>query len=126
MASILIVEDNELSRDLVVRRLVKRGHCVREAATGEECCKLLSSLDFDLIVLDLGLPDWDGWELARHLKQDSRTAAIPILAWTAHARAEDRTRALACGCDEFETKPLALNTFMAKVQSLLKAESVVA
>ncbi|MBM3760086.1 MAG: response regulator [Acidobacteria bacterium] len=119
MARILIIEDNEMDRELLVRRLSKQGHELRLAASGEAGIEMAESAGTDLIVLDLGLPGMDGWEVAAVLRRQSATRAIPILAVTAHARQCDLERALLCGCDEFETKPVSGDRLTAKVNRLL-------
>lgn len=124
MARILIIEDNELNRELVVRRLVKRGLEVIEAVDGEHGLEAAERELPDLIVLDLGLPGVDGWEVARRLKAASATQAIPILALTAHARLEDLERARVAGCDEIETKPVVLERFLGKLRHLLESNAL--
>ena len=119
MARILIVEDNEMNRDLITRRLTKRGYVVIEAVDGDQGLEVATSENPDLIVVDLGLPGMDGCELTRRLKATPTTKQIPVLALTAYARAEDRDRALAAGCDEFETKPIILEVLLTKIRSLL-------
>lgn len=124
MARILIVEDNELNRDLVVRRLIKRGYCVLEAVDGEQGLELAVSDVPDVIVLDLGLPGMDGWEVARRLKSNCATREIPIMGLTAHARSEDLARAREAGCDAIETKPVVLERFLGQVRELLRLRAV--
>lgn len=121
MARILIIEDNEMDRDLLVRRLAKQGHELTLAASGEAGVELAETAEPDLIVLDLGLPGMDGWEVAAVLKGQSATKSIPILVVTAHARQCDLERALLCGCDEFETKPVRGERLIEKVNLLLEA-----
>lgn len=125
MARILIIEDNEMDRDLLVRRLGKQGHELLLANTGEAGIEIAESGGIELILLDLGLPGIDGWEVAAVLKHQSATGEIPILAVTAHARQCDVERALLCGCDEIETKPVNGDRLMEKVNRLvtLRAES---
>ncbi len=119
MAKILIVEDNEMNRDLINRRLSKRGYLVVEAIDGDQGLKMAVQESPDLIVVDLGLPGMDGCELTRRLKAGPATEQIPVLALTAYARSEDRERALAAGCDDFETKPIQLEALLAKIKVLL-------
>ncbi len=119
MAKILIVEDNEMNRDLITRRLAKRGYLVIEAIDGDQGLKLATDERPDLIIADLGLPGMDGCELTRRLKAGRATEQIPVLALTAYARTEDRERALAAGCDEFETKPIQIETLLTKIKNLL-------
>lgn len=119
MARILIVEDNEMNRDLLTRRLTKRGYSVMEAVDGDQGLQVANAENPDLILVDLGLPGMDGCELTRRLKASSTTRQIPVLALTAYARVEDRDRALAAGCDEFETKPIVLEALLKKIKNLL-------
>lgn len=119
MAKILIVEDNEMNRDLITRRLAKRGYLVIEAVDGNQGLEIATQESPDLIVADLGLPGMDGCELTRRLKAGQATKQIPVLALTAYARTEDRERALAAGCDEFETKPIQFETLLTKIKHLL-------
>jgi CheY-like chemotaxis protein len=119
MARILIVEDNEMNRDLLTRRLTKRGYSVMEAIDGDQGLQVANAENPDLILVDLGLPGMDGCELTRRLKASSTTRQIPVLALTAYARVEDRDRALAAGCDEFETKPIVLEALLKKIKNLL-------
>ncbi len=123
MARILVVEDNELNRDLIVRRLMRRGYEVLEASDGHQGLEKAQVERLDLIVTDLGLPGMDGYELARRLKADENTKMIPLLALTAYARNEDRERAMAAGCNEFETKPIVLESLLRKICALLKQPS---
>ncbi len=119
MAKILLVEDNEMNRDMLGRRLEKRGYQVAIAADGPTGLALARSGSPDLILMDMSLPGIDGWEASRQLKADPATAAIPIIALTAHAMAEDREKALAAGCNEYETKPVELTSLLAKIELLL-------
>jgi len=119
MAKILIIEDNEMDQDLMVRRLGKQGHELALAATGEAGIEMAESWDTDLIVLNLGLPGMDRWQTTAVLKQRASTCDIPILVVTAHARQCDLERALLCGCDAFETKPVSGERLIAKTNELL-------
>jgi CheY-like chemotaxis protein len=119
MAKLLFVEDNEMNRDMLTRRLEKRGYQVVLAADGATGIAMANTEKPDLILMDMSLPGIDGWEASRQLKADVSTAPIPIIALTAHAMAEDRERALAAGCDEYETKPVDLTSLLAKIDSLL-------
>jgi two-component system cell cycle response regulator DivK len=119
MAKILLVEDNEMNRDMLTRRLEKRGYQLTSAADGPTGIALAHTAAPDLILMDMSLPGIDGWEASRLLKADTTTAAIPIIALTAHAMAEDREKALAAGCDEYETKPVELSSLLAKIETLL-------
>ena len=117
---ILLVEDNEMNRDMLSRRLVLRGH---EVVIAEDGCMALEMAlrEFpDLILMDMGLPVMDGWEATRRLKADARTASVPVIALTAHAMADDRMRALEAGCDDFDTKPIDLDRLLGKVEALVR------
>jgi CheY-like chemotaxis protein len=120
---ILIVEDNEMNRDVLSRQLARRGYRVETAADGLQGLAAASACRPDLILLDLGLPDIDGWEVARRLKADAATRDIPVIALTAHAMAEDREKALAAGCDDFDTKPIDLGILLEKITRLLARTS---
>jgi CheY-like chemotaxis protein len=118
---ILVVEDNDLNRDVLSRRLVRQGFEVLAAANGQDGMSLARGERPDLVLLDLGMPDVDGWECARQLKQAHVTASIPIIALTAHAMLGDRERALAAGCDDFDTKPIDFAALLKRIDRLLQA-----
>ena len=119
MPTILLVEDNELNRDMLQRRLEKRGYIVVVAEDGEACLIMAEAAQPDLILMDLGLPVMDGWEATRRLRANAATEGIPILALTAHAMAGDEHKALAAGCDEYESKPIAFERLLEKMERLL-------
>jgi CheY-like chemotaxis protein len=119
MARILLVEDNEMNRDMLSRRLERRGYEVIVAVDGEEGVALAKADAPDVVVMDLSLPGIDGWEATRRLKAADETRAIPVLALTAHAMAGDREKALEAGCDDFDTKPVDLPRLVAKIEGLL-------
>ena len=119
MAKLLLVEDNELNRDMLARRLEKRGFQVVIATDGLAGIEMARKEMPDLILMDMSLPGLDGWQASRQLKSDNVTARIPIIALTAHAMAEDREKAMAAGCNEYETKPVELASLLAKIQALL-------
>jgi len=119
MAKILLVEDNEMNRDMLSRRLTKRGYDVTMAVDGQEGVDSAVAQQPDLILLDMSLPVLDGWTAARMLKADRATAAIPIIALTAHALAGDREKALEAGCEDYDTKPVDLARLIEKIQALL-------
>lgn len=119
MKRILIVEDNEMNRDVLSRRLVRRGYAVQLATDGPSGLAMARTCDPDLILMDLGLPDIDGWECARRLKADAVTSQIPIIALSAHAMVGDRQKALDAGCDEFDTKPIDFPALLNKMDRLL-------
>jgi CheY-like chemotaxis protein len=119
MKKILLIEDNEMNREMLARRLLKRGFEMLLAEDGLIGVDKAQKQKPDLILMDMSLPNLDGWEASRQLKADPATVGIPIIALTAHAMAEDREKALAAGCDEFETKPVDLASLLAKMETLL-------
>jgi CheY-like chemotaxis protein len=119
MKRILIVEDNELNRDVLSRRLERLGYSILQAAHGQDGLSLAHTADPDLILMDLGMPEIDGWECARRLKALPETKAIPIIALTAHAMRGDRQKALDAGCDDFDTKPIDFAGLVEKIERLL-------
>ncbi len=124
MPKILIVEDNEMNRDMLSRRLLKRGFAVETAVDGLDGIVQATREQPDLILMDLNLPEIDGWEATRALKTDSRTSHIPIVALTAHAMVGDRERALQGGCDDFATKPIDFASLIAIIQKFLPVNKV--
>jgi CheY-like chemotaxis protein len=119
MPRVLIVEDNAENRDMLSRRLVRRGYAVAVAEDGHAGVAAARQTRPDLVLMDLSLPGLDGWEATRQLKADPETCAIPVIALTAHALAEDRARALEAGCDEFDIKPVELERLLGKMSSCL-------
>ena len=119
MAKILLVEDNEMNRDMLSRRLIKKGFEVVIAVNGQEGVDMATSETPDLILLDMSLPVMDGWTAAGHLKANADTKDIPVIALTAHAMAEDKEKALAAGCDDFDTKPVDFNGLREKIGKFL-------
>jgi two-component system, cell cycle response regulator DivK len=119
MATILLVEDNEMNRDMLSRRLTRRGHRVLIAVDGGQGVQMAQAEGPDLILMDMSLPVLDGWEATRRLKAASETQAIPIIALTAHAMAGDREKALAAGCDDYDTKPIEFTRLLGKIQVFL-------
>ena len=119
MARLLLIEDNELNRDMLSRRLQRRGHEVLTAADGERGIAIAVAWLPDLILMDMSLPILDGWEATRRLKGDAATAGIPIIALTAHAHSSDRERAISVGCDDFDTKPVDLTRLLEKIAARL-------
>lgn len=119
MAKILLVEDNEMNRDMLSRRLERKGYRVVMAIDGDEGLRLALSEQPDLILMDMSLPVIDGWEATRRLKSDPTTQRIPVIALTAHAMSDDRTRAMDAGCDDYDTKPVELARLLGKVETLL-------
>ena len=119
MPKILLVEDNEMNRDMLSRRLERRGYQVVIAVDGEQGVAMAQSEAPDLILLDMSLPVLNGWEAARQLKAASETRAIPIIALTAHAMLGDREKAIEAGCDDFDTKPVEFQRLLEKIEALL-------
>jgi two-component system, cell cycle response regulator DivK len=119
MPSILVVEDNEASRDVLARRLERRGYRIVVAMDGQQAVAVAKSTRPDLILMDLGLPIIDGWEATRQLKADPSTRHIPIIVLSAHAMTDDRELALAAGGDDFDTKPIRFQPLLEKIHSLL-------
>ena len=119
MHKILIVEDNEMNRDMLSRRLLRKGYAIETALDGLECLSAVERQRPDLILMDMGLPKMTGWEAAKALKSNPDTASIPIIALTAHATSNDRVEAVNAGCDDFDTKPVELNRLLEKMQALL-------
>ncbi|HEX6595662.1 MAG TPA: response regulator [Acidimicrobiales bacterium] len=123
MATILLVEDNELNRDMLRRRLQRKGYDVVIAVDGAEGVSTARSVAPSIILLDMSLPVLDGWEVARRLKAGEDTRSIPIIALTAHAMAGDRERAVEAGCDDYDTKPIDLSRLLGKVEALLSGRA---
>jgi two-component system, cell cycle response regulator DivK len=119
MPKILLVEDNEMNRDMLSRRLQRKGYSVITAEDGEKGLLLARSEMPDLILMDISLPVMSGWEVTRLLKADEATRNIPIIALTAHAWITDREKALEAGCDEYDTKPVEFARLSEKMDSLL-------
>ena len=121
MTKILLVEDNEMNRDMLSRRLIRRGYEVAIAIDGQQGLAMAQSESPDLILMDMSLPVVDGWEATRRLKADDRLRHIPVIALTAHAMANDRDKALEAGCNDYDTKPIELPRLLAKMDVLLVA-----
>lgn len=119
MPKILLVEDNEMNRDMLSRRLARRGYEVSLAEDGEEGLARAREEVPALILMDMSLPVLDGWEATRRLRADPELSGIPIIALTAHAMSGDREKAMAAGCDDYDTKPIDLARLLAKIESLL-------
>jgi two-component system, cell cycle response regulator DivK len=123
MSKILLVEDNEMNRDMLSRRLERRGFEVIMAADGEQGLVMAESERPDLILMDMSLPVLDGWEATRRLKSASQTQSIPIIALTAHAMAGDEAKALSVGCDDYDTKPIEMSRLLDKIQKHLDGKN---
>jgi two-component system cell cycle response regulator DivK len=119
MPRILVVEDNEMNRDMLSRRLARKKYEVLVAVDGGEGVVMARSEAPDLILMDMSLPVVDGWEATRQIKASPETKAIPIIALTAHAMSGDREKAMEAGCDDYDTKPIELPRLLAKVENLL-------
>jgi two-component system, cell cycle response regulator DivK len=119
MAKILLVEDNEMNRDMLTKRLQRRGYDVVVAVDGGEGVAMAESEAPDLILMDMSLPVVDGWEATRRIKAAPATSAIPVIALTAHAMAGDQEQAMAAGCDDYDTKPVELTRLVEKIQAFL-------
>lgn len=120
MTKILLVEDNDLNRDMLTRRLTKRGYEVLTATDGEQGLVLAQAEQPDLVLMDMSLPGIDGWETTRRLRAGAGTSTIPVIALTAHAMAGDRERALEAGCDDYDTKPVEMDRLLLKIESLTR------
>lgn len=121
MAKILLVEDNEMNRDMLSRRLERKGFTVLIAVDGEAGVEMTQSEKPDLVLMDLSLPGIDGWEATRRLKGDPATSSIPIIALTAHALSEDEGKSKAAGCDDFDIKPVDLKRLLGKINAFLES-----
>jgi CheY-like chemotaxis protein len=119
MPKILLVEDNEMNRDMLSRRLSRKGYELVIAVDGQQGVDLAHSEKPDLILMDMSLPVKDGWTATRELKADDSTKSIPVIALTAHAMSGDREQALAAGCDDYDTKPIELPRLLGKIETLL-------
>ena len=119
MTTILIVEDNEMNREMLTRRLQRKGYEILIAIDGETGIELAREKSPDVILMDMSLPVMDGWEATRRIKADDGLRHIPVIALTAHAMANDRDKALEAGCDDYDTKPIALPRLLGKIEGLL-------
>jgi len=116
---VLLVEDNEMNRDMLTRRLARRGYAVESATDGAEAVARAAASVPDVVLMDLNLPVLDGYDATRQLKQSPATSRIPVIALSAHAMSDDRERALAAGCDDFDTKPVDLDRLIKKIDGVL-------
>ena len=121
MCTVLLVEDNELNRDMLSRRLERRGYTVLQAVDGEQGVRLAREVFPAIILMDMSLPVLDGWAATRILKGDRQTQSIPVIALTAHAMMDDRARALEAGCDDYDTKPVEFARLVEKIETLVSA-----
>jgi two-component system cell cycle response regulator DivK len=123
MAKILLVEDNEMNRDMLSRRLQRKGHEVTMAVDGREGVEMARAGAYDIILMDMSLPEIDGWAATRLLRGAPATERVPIIALTAHAMAGDREKAIEAGCDDYDTKPIELPRLLAKIDTLLARDA---
>jgi CheY-like chemotaxis protein len=123
MAKILLVEDNEMNRDMLSRRLIRNGFEVSIAIDGQQGADMAMSQLPDLILMDMSLPVIDGWEATRRIKANDATRKIPVIALTAHAMAGDREKAVEAGCDDYDTKPVEITRLLAKIAALLATKA---
>jgi CheY-like chemotaxis protein len=123
MVRILLVEDNEMNRDMLSRRLERRGYEVTMAVDGRQGVEMALVGKFDLVLMDMSLPEVDGWEATRQLRAAPATKAVPVIALTAHAMAGDRERAIEAGADDYDTKPIELPRLLGKMEALLKKKA---
>jgi len=123
MSKILLVEDNEMNRDMLSRRLERKGFEVVIAVDGQAGVDMASSTNPDIILMDLSLPIIDGWEATRRIKADANTRDIPVIALTAHAMSGDEEKAREAGCDDYDTKPVNLNRLLEKIESFLGSKA---
>jgi CheY-like chemotaxis protein len=119
MPRILLVEDNEMNRDMLSRRLTRNGYEVSIAVDGQQGVDMASSAQPDLILMDMSLPVIDGWEATRQIKSSEATRRIPVIALTAHAMAGDREKAMEAGCEDYDTKPVEISRLLGKIAALL-------
>ena len=120
MTKILLVEDNEMNRDMLSRRLERRGYEIAIAVDGRQGVEMAKTGAYDLVLMDMSLPEVDGWEATRQLRAAPETKTLPIIALTAHAMAGDRERAIEAGADDYDTKPIDLVRLLEKIETLLK------
>jgi len=119
MPKILLVEDNEMNRDMLSRRLQRKGFEVAIAVDGRQGVQMAQAATYDLILMDMSLPEVDGWDATRQLRAAPATKSVPIIALTAHAMSGDRDKAIEAGCDDYDTKPIELERLLGKIQALL-------
>jgi two-component system cell cycle response regulator DivK len=124
MPKILLVEDNEMNRDMLSRRLQRKGYEVVLALDGQNGVEMTQTQAPELVLMDMSLPVLDGWEATRRLKADPATRHIPVIALTAHAMSSDREKAIEAGCDDYDTKPVELTRLLAKIEALLRGRKM--
>jgi len=121
MSLILLVEDNEMNRDMLKRRLERRDFSVVIAVDGLQGVQMAKTENPDLILMDMSLPEMDGWQATRELKADDEVKNIPVIALTAHAMSGDREKAMEAGCDDYETKPIDFDRLLGKINQKLSS-----
>ena len=122
MSKILIVEDNELNLDMISRRLARKGYQVIHARDGVQGLAMVRAERPDLVLMDMSLPEMDGWETTRRIRRDEAVGRVPVIALTAHAMEGDRDKALAVGCNDYDTKPVEFDRLLGKISALLVNE----
>ena len=120
MGVILLVEDNEMNRDMLSRRLERKGYEIIVAVDGKQGVEMAASHAPILILMDMRLPEMDGWEATRHIKSSPETYHIPVIGLSAHAMKGDRERAIEAGCDDYDTKPVEFQRLLGKIQTILE------
>jgi CheY-like chemotaxis protein len=118
-AKLLLVEDDEFNRDMLSRRLTRLGFEIVQAMNGFEAIERTEADSPSLVLMDMSLPELDGWEATQRIKANPATRSIPVIALTAHAMASDREKALRAGCDDYDTKPVDMNRLMEKIKKWL-------
>ena len=120
MIKILLAEDNEMNMDMLSRRLNHKGYEIIHAVNGREAIEKAQTAQPDLILMDLSLPEIDGYEATQCLKQDEETRSIPIIILTAHALRSDREKAFEKGCDDYDVKPINFSRLLLKIEAQIK------
>jgi two-component system cell cycle response regulator DivK len=120
--TILVVEDNQLNREVLTRRLTRKGFEILQAVDGIEGVRMAREFQPALILMDMSLPGMDGWQATRILKSDAATVHMPVIALTAHAMAGDFEKAMEAGCDDYDTKPVDMPRLLGKIERLLAAK----
>jgi CheY-like chemotaxis protein len=125
MARLLLVEDNEMNRDMLSRRLARKGHSVEVAIDGQTGIDAVLATRPDVVLLDMSLPIKDGWTVAREIRKTHQIKNTKIIALTAHAMDGDRDKAIAAGCNDYDTKPIDLKRLLGKIEAILLLDSAV-